>query len=153
MNTETLERLVRVLESTSLVEIQYSSNGESFRLVKSAGSSHAATPAFMPQPAQAVGALPAAANSPRAGNALATIVSGMAGIFHVAPAPGAPPFVNVGDVIEEGQQVGIIEAMKTLNAVEADRAGRVVAIRAENGQAVDSGTVLLEIETIGASDV
>jgi acetyl-CoA carboxylase biotin carboxyl carrier protein len=65
------------------------------------------------------------------------IVAPLVGTCYLASAPGAPPFVEVGDVVEVGQQVAIIEAMKLMNAVVADRAGRVVEIVARDATAVE----------------
>jgi acetyl-CoA carboxylase biotin carboxyl carrier protein len=61
----------------------------------------------------------------------------MIGTFYQAPGPGEPPFVRVGDVVEPGQQVGILEAMKLMNPIEADRAGRVVEILVPDATAVE----------------
>lgn len=68
------------------------------------------------------------------------------GVFYHAPEPGAPPFVAVGDAVTIGQQVGIIEVMKTMIPVAADRSGRVVAVLAENGAAVEYGEPLLALD-------
>jgi acetyl-CoA carboxylase biotin carboxyl carrier protein len=65
------------------------------------------------------------------------------GTFYRAPEPDAPPFVNVGDVVSPGQQVGIIEAMKLMNPIEADRAGRVVHVAVGDGEPVEFGQTLL----------
>ena len=69
--------------------------------------------------------------------------SGLAGTFFRAPSPGAPPFVSEGDEIAEGQVVGLVEAMKSFNPVESDRAGRVVAILAMDGEAIARGAPVL----------
>lgn len=79
-------------------------------------------------------------NAPQ--NAGQTIVAGLTGTFYRSPSPEAPPFVEVGDFVEEGQTIGLLEAMKMLTPVEADRAGRIAAIGAENGALVTRGTVL-----------
>jgi acetyl-CoA carboxylase biotin carboxyl carrier protein len=70
----------------------------------------------------------------------------MVGTFYRAPSPGAKPFVEVGDTVKTGQTVCIIEAMKLLNEIEADKDGVVKAILAENGQPVEYGEPLLAIE-------
>jgi acetyl-CoA carboxylase biotin carboxyl carrier protein len=76
------------------------------------------------------------------------VTAHMVGVFYRAPEPGAQPFVDVGDVIEPGQQVGIIEAMKLMMPVEADLAGRVVEVLAANGAPVEYGDRLLAIEPV-----
>jgi biotin carboxyl carrier protein len=79
-----------------------------------------------------------------------TIVAGLTGTFYRSPSPEAPPFVEVGDHVEEGQTIGLLEAMKMLTPVEAHRAGRIAAIGAEDGALVTRGTVLYRFA--GADD-
>jgi acetyl-CoA carboxylase biotin carboxyl carrier protein len=69
----------------------------------------------------------------------------MIGTFYVASAPNDPPFVQPGDVVEEGQTIGIIEAMKIMNEIAADRAGTVVEVLAQNAQTVEYGSPLIRI--------
>ena len=104
--------------------------------------------------AQAV-AFPAGASfaAPPAGHAEQPVVPSGApvrapvlGVFYRRPAPGEPPFVEVGDVVESGQQVAIIEAMKLMNPVLADRAGTVTAIHVEDGSVVEFAETLITIE-------
>jgi len=71
------------------------------------------------------------------------IAAPLVGTFYRAPTPGAPPFVEVGDEVAAGQQVAIVEAMKLMNPVEADRAGRVVDILAGDGTSVEYGEALI----------
>ncbi len=97
-------------------------------------------------PAPAPAASPAAtpeAVSPAAGHA---VKSPMVGTFYRAASPGAKPFVEIGSVVKEGQTICIIEAMKILNEIEADKSGTVTQILCENGQAVEYGQTLLVIE-------
>ena len=107
-----------------------------------------ATPAPVPvTPAQsspAPVALPA--KTPAADSSGPAITSPMAGTFYRAPSPGAAPFVEVGDTVKKGQVIGIIEAMKLLNEVEADQDGVVKAFAAENGQPVEFGQPLVYLE-------
>lgn len=74
------------------------------------------------------------------------ITSPMVGTFYKAPAPDAKPFVELGSVVEEGQVVCIIEAMKLMNEIEADVSGKVVEICVEDGQPVEFGQVLMYVE-------
>lgn len=69
----------------------------------------------------------------------------MVGTFYHAPEPGAAPFVRAGDLVEEGQQIGILEAMKLMNPIEADRAGRVVRIVVPDGEPVQYDQPLIEL--------
>lgn len=78
--------------------------------------------------------------------ASSSITSPMVGTFYRAPSPGAAPFIEVGDHIKKGQVIGIIEAMKLLNEVEADKDGVVKAFAAENGQPVEYGQPLVILE-------
>lgn len=68
------------------------------------------------------------------------------GTYYRAPEPGAPPFVDAGDRVEAGQQIGILECMKLMIPIEADRAGLVAEIVADNGQAVEFGQPLIRVE-------
>jgi acetyl-CoA carboxylase biotin carboxyl carrier protein len=70
----------------------------------------------------------------------------MVGTFYRAPSPTSPPFVNVGDVIKEGQTLCIIEAMKLMNEVKAERTGKIAKILVENGHPVEFDQVLFELE-------
>ncbi len=74
------------------------------------------------------------------------ITSPMVGTFYASPTPGAPAYVRVGDHVEVGQTVGIIEAMKIMNEITADRAGLVIAVLAENGQAVEYGSPIVRLD-------
>ena len=74
------------------------------------------------------------------------ITAPMIGTFYVAAAPGEAPFVQVGDRVDEGQTIGIIEAMKIMNEIAADRSGTVTDIIAENAQTVEYGSPLIKID-------
>jgi len=109
---------------------------------------YAPTPAPMAQaPAQPMSApvaeLPAPAPAEPAGH---VVKSPMVGTFYRAASPGAKPFVEVGSQVKEGETICIIEAMKILNEIEADKTGTVTRILGENGQAVEYGQPLFVIE-------
>ena len=76
----------------------------------------------------------------------------LVGTFYRAPEPGAAPFVEVGDIVEAGQDVAIIEAMKMMNRVQTDRAGRVVEILVEDGETVEFEQPLIVIEPADDSE-
>lgn len=104
----------------------------------------APAPAAAPAPAPAPAAKPAAA-APAAVDGV-EIASPMAGTFYRAPAPGEPAFIKEGDTVTAGQTIGIIEAMKLMNEIEADVGGTVVKIVAENGKPVTPGQALVVIK-------
>ncbi|PWR09773.1 acetyl-CoA carboxylase biotin carboxyl carrier protein, partial [Micromonospora acroterricola] len=78
----------------------------------------------------------------------ATVRAPIVGTFYRAPEPGAAPFVAVGDLVRPGQPVAIVEAMKLMNEVSADRAGRVAAILVEDGQPVEYDQPLVELDPV-----
>jgi acetyl-CoA carboxylase biotin carboxyl carrier protein len=105
------------------------------------------------QPAQMVAAAapaaPVAAESPEVASAVITghqVKSPMVGSFYRAPSPGAKPFVEIGDRVNVGDTLCIIEAMKILNQIEADKAGVIIDILVENGQPVEYDEPLFIIE-------
>lgn len=69
------------------------------------------------------------------------------GVFYRSPAPGSPPFVEIGDSVEKNQPIGMIEAMKVFSEVLADHAGKVVALPAESGKLVHPGDALILLES------
>ena len=83
---------------------------------------------------------------------LACIRSPMVGTFYHAGAPGSPPFVQVGDVVQQGQQVGVLEAMKMMSSVTADSGGRVVEVLAANAQRVEFDQPLISLEPVAGAD-
>lgn len=108
-------------------------------------------PASVPAPAQAPGAATAPASTSASndvGGGADTLAASTVGVFYRAPAPGAPPFVKEGDQITPGQQVAIIEAMKLMLPVEADRPGRVVEVLVKDGTSVEFGQPLFRIAPI-----
>ena len=76
------------------------------------------------------------------------IIAPLTGVYYAAPSPEEPPFVAVGDVVNAGQVVALIEAMKVFNEIQAEVAGRVAAIVASNGNVVQKGDVLLRVELV-----
>lgn len=137
MDKPLVERLVSLFENSALSEIEYSADGTRIRLVKASGQT-------MPEQPRLTEAQAPMTTPTRQSNW--TIDAGLTGIFYRAPSPDEPTFVDVGTVIEEGQQVGIIEAMKMLNVLESERSGRVVRILVEDGASVEAGTPLFELQ-------
>jgi acetyl-CoA carboxylase biotin carboxyl carrier protein len=125
--------------------------GSISRLVLSKGDFHLELEAA-PRTSSGVNALQAAPTDAETGersqgpSRTHVITSPMIGTFYAAPAPGEPPFIKLGDVITQGDTVGIVEAMKIMNEIAADRAGTVVQILASDGETVEYGSPLIEVD-------
>jgi acetyl-CoA carboxylase biotin carboxyl carrier protein len=126
-------------------------------LLEESGISRGPTGPVMPQYISAPMVAPAAAPAPAAAAALPAptarrkddkniVPSPMVGTFYAAASPTAPAFVQLGDEVKEGQVLCIIEAMKMMNQIESDRAGKVTAIMARNGDPVEFGQALFVVE-------
>jgi acetyl-CoA carboxylase biotin carboxyl carrier protein len=148
-----LEKLLDFMTSHGLEEFEYEHAGLRIRL-KKASSNAVPRAAAPPQIAQSQAPVlepsdhsPAAAPPSSAApvEELHTIKSPIVGTFYAAASPGAPPFVKIGDQIQSGQVVCIIEAMKLMNEIEADVSGELVRALVENGQPVEYGQGLFAI--------
>jgi acetyl-CoA carboxylase biotin carboxyl carrier protein len=144
-----LRRLIQLVQRTGIGELELSSGGRSVRIsatapAGAAGVLHAAA-ASSARPAEA--AAPASRPEvPASTSTLKAITSPMVGTFYRSPAPDADPFVETGDVVEVGQTVCIIEAMKLMNEIEVEFKGRVVQVLVENAQPVEFGQKLFLVE-------
>jgi acetyl-CoA carboxylase biotin carboxyl carrier protein len=148
MDLRKLKTLIDLVSESNVSELEITEAEGKVRIVKSSGA-----PLVMQQPVAMVAA-PAAA--PAAGAAVAeaapaapaghAVKSPMVGTFYRSSAPGAKAYVEVGSVVKEGETICIIEAMKILNEIEADKSGTVTKILSENGQAVEYGQPLFIIE-------
>jgi acetyl-CoA carboxylase biotin carboxyl carrier protein len=151
-----LERLLDFMAAHGLEEFEYEHAGLRIRLRKASASgapaprAGAAPHAFPAQPAAPAAAIlptreAAPEPAPAAGEELHVIKSPIVGTFYAAPSPGTPSFVKVGDTIQAGQVVCIVEAMKLMNEIESDISGEVVRPLVENGQPVEYGQGLFAI--------
>ncbi len=152
MDIRKVKKLIELLEESGIAEIEIHEGEESVRISRNAtgvaapvaAAPVAAAPAPAPAPA-------AAASTPAASDKEEEIeghvlTSPMVGSFYRAPSPGAAPFVDVGSKVNVGDTLCIIEAMKLLNQIEADKAGTIKAILVENGQPVEYNQPLFIIE-------
>jgi acetyl-CoA carboxylase biotin carboxyl carrier protein len=149
MDIRKVKKLIELLEESGIAEIEINEGEESVRISRYSTTAQMA-------PVQQFAAAPTAAPAPAAAEPETssgepevsghTVNAPMVGTFYTASAPGAPDFVKVGDKISEGDTVCIIEAMKILNQIEADRSGTVKAILVENAQPVEFGQPLIVIE-------
>jgi len=133
-----VERLVQIFQRSSLAELDYSEGSRRLRLARGVSPAAAAAP-----PAAAA---PIAAEPLQQPETRHTVQASFPGVFYRSAAPGEPPLVEVGDLVEDGQTLGMLEAMKLFNRVQADAAGRVAAIPVENGATVETGAALFILD-------
>jgi acetyl-CoA carboxylase biotin carboxyl carrier protein len=140
IDIETLKDYIKVLEDSSLAEIEISDEEDSIRLAKPSADSPVV--AFAPSNAPAAAQAAPAAAPTTSGKA---IKSPMVGVFYAAPSPDRPPFVNVGDTVKKGDVVCIIEAMKIMNEITATESGTITEVLVENGDVVEYDQPLFTI--------
>lgn len=153
MDIRKVKKLIELVEESGIAELEIKEGEESVRISR-AGQPAAAPPpaALAPPPPAATPAAPAAEPTGSAGEpddelpAGHRIESPMVGTYYEAPAPGAAPFVQVGQRVKVGETLCIIEAMKILNQIESDVAGEVKAILCKNGDPIEFGQPLFIIE-------
>ncbi len=135
-----IRELAALLSETELTEIEVEQEGLRVRVARACPQHVAAAPAAIP--AEPAAPPPAATSSEYPG----TITSPMVGTAYRSPEPGAPPFIEIGTRVSEGQTLMIVEAMKTMNNIPSPRAGKVTAILVDDGQPVEFGEPLAIIE-------
>lgn len=150
MDLRKLKKLIDLVEESGIAELEITEGEEKVRISRnSSAPAHAVVaPVLSPAAVATPAVIPASANGEPAAAAQPeghVLKSPMVGTFYRAPTPGAKPFVEVGQTVNEGDTVCIVEAMKMLNEIEADRSGVIKAILAENGQPVEYGHPLMVI--------
>ncbi|RMD71304.1 MAG: acetyl-CoA carboxylase biotin carboxyl carrier protein [Gammaproteobacteria bacterium] len=146
MDIRKIKKLIDILKEGDITEVEIREGDTSVRI--SRASAHPSKPPEVRPPVEAEKA-PPPEEKREEGETLPEghiITSPMVGTFYRAPSPGAKPFVEVGQRVEPGDTLCIIEAMKMLNQIEADTAGVVAAILVENGQPVEYGQPLFVIQ-------
>jgi acetyl-CoA carboxylase biotin carboxyl carrier protein len=149
MDLRKLKTLIDLVSESNVSELEITEAEGKVRIVKGpvGGPVAVATPVMVAAPSATVPATPVAAAPAEAPLASGHIVkSPMVGTFYTASSPEAKPFVQVGSVVKEGDTICIIEAMKILNEIEADKSGTVTRVMVDNGQAVEYGQPLFMIE-------
>ncbi len=151
MDIRKIKKLIELLEESGLAEIEITEGEESVRIARTSQHPALVTQAIpaAPMAAAAAAAAPVAATAAPATPAARDenlVTAPMVGTFYGSPAPGAKSFVEVGQEVRVGQVLCIIEAMKMMNQIESERAGRVVAVLAKNGEPVEFGQPLFAIE-------
>ena len=160
MDTSKDKKLIELLEESGIAEIEITEGEEAVRISRYPANAVMTTPQMAqfpmqqaapaspsPEPAPASPASEAGAPPAREPEDEGHVVtSPMVGTFYAAPAPGASPFVQIGDRIKAGDTLCIIEAMKMMNQIEADKAGKIVSVLVKNGDPVEFGQPLFVIE-------
>ncbi len=147
MDLRKLKTLIDLVSDSNVSELEITEAEGKVRIVKSSGA-----PLVMQQPAMQMVAAPVAVAAAQAQDSAPVepaghaVKSPMVGTFYRSASPGAKPFVEVGSIVKEGDTICIIEAMKILNEIEADKSGIVSKLLCENGQAVEYGQPLYLID-------
>ena len=155
MDIRKIKKLIELLEESGIAEIEIKEGEEAVRISRMGTPGVPVTQAVHPAaPAQAAvaaqvpelqpAALAASASKPKPNEHV--ITAPMVGTFYAAPSPGAKAFVDIGDEVKAGQVLCVIEAMKMMNQIETDKAGRIASIMARNGDPVEFGQPLFVIE-------
>ena len=151
MDLRKLKTLIELVETSGIAELELQEGEERVRITRTV--SQAQTPVMFhaaPAPVAPVAVPAAAAPAPEAAVPSApeghAVKSPMVGTFYRSASPGAPPFVEIGDTVAQGDTLCIVEAMKLMNEIESDASGTIKAILVENGQAVEFGQPLFIIE-------
>ena len=152
MDIRKVKKLIELLDESGIAEIEITEGEESVRISRysahaPAAPAVAAAPAPAPAPAAAPSPAPAAAAPAEAAEEDGyEVTAPMVGTYYAASSPGAAPYVQVGDRVNEGDTLCIIEAMKMMNQIEADVSGVIKSIRIQNGEPVEFGQTLFVID-------
>jgi acetyl-CoA carboxylase biotin carboxyl carrier protein len=153
MDIRKVKKLIELLEESGIAEIEISEGEESVRISRYPQGQPAPMMHYAPQPApMQAAAAPAQIAAPVVAAPVAvskvdhTVTAPMVGTFYSAATPGAKPFVDIGSEVNVGDTLCIIEAMKMMNQIESDKAGRVTAVLVKNGDPVEFGQPLFIIE-------
>ena len=148
MDVRKIKKIMELVESHGITEIEISEGDQSIRMTRLTGVPAVHPPAAAHMPVHVTEPPAADRKEPVPAEAASghEITSPMVGTFYAGPAPGAKPFVDLGTRVEVGDTLCIVEAMKMMNPIEADMDGTVVSILVENGAPVEFGQVLFLIE-------
>ena len=155
MNLDDIRQILDLVREHDLAELEIERDGLKVRVRKAGDRVDVLPPAAVPPVAAPINAsppapaptAPVAISAEEPGVELAVIKSPMVGTFYRSTEPGARPFVDVGDTVQKGQVLCIIEAMKLMNEIESEYEGEIVSVYVENGQPVQYGERLFAIRT------
>ena len=149
MYIKEIKDMINLMTENGLTELEIEKEGVRIRLKKGASGAYEKAVEFMPQPAaQAPGQerQQGAQQQEKPKTNTVEIKAPMVGTFYRAPSPEAPPYANIGDMIEPGQVICIIEAMKLMNEIKSEVKGKIVDIQVDNAEPVEFGQALFVIE-------
>ena len=151
MDIRKVKKLIELLDESGIAEIEITEGEESVRISRYAAGTPAAPMAYAAEPAAAAAPAAAALEAPAAAIAEPEedgyeVAAPMVGTFYASASPGASPYVQVGDRVNEGDTLCIIEAMKMMNQIEADVSGVIKSVRVQNGEPVEYGVTLVVID-------
>jgi acetyl-CoA carboxylase biotin carboxyl carrier protein len=149
MDIRKVKKLIELLDESGIAEIEISEGEDSVRISRYAAGSPQATVMAAPAPivaAAAPAAAPVATPPAEPEDDGYEVTAPMVGTFYTATSPGAAPFVQVGDQVNEGDTLCIIEAMKMMNQIEAEVSGTIKSIRVQNGDPVEYGQALFVVD-------
>lgn len=150
MYIKEIKDMINLMNENNLTELEIEKEGVRIKLRKGPGGTYENKVELMPQQAaSAAGAPPRSAQEPAEKAPVRNVVeikAPMVGTFYRAPSPEAPPYINIGDSIEPGQVVCIIEAMKLMNEIKSEVKGKIIDIQVENAEPVEFGQALFVIE-------
>lgn len=152
MDIRKIKKLIELLEESGIAEIEIKEGEEAVRISRmpvgvvthAPQAAHLAPGPLSPSAAASAAALPVEPPKPKSNEHV--ITAPMVGTFYASPSPGAKAFVEIGDEIKVGQVLCIIEAMKMMNQIEADKSGRITSVMARNGDPVEFGQPLFVVE-------
>ena len=152
MDIRKVKKLIELLDESGIAEIEITEGEEGVRISRYPANVPAPMPVAMPAPAAAPVAA-ATAPAPATPMSMAeaeedghVVMAPMVGTFYSASSPGSPPFVQVGDRVEIGDTLCIVEAMKMMNQIDAEVSGTIKSIRVQNGEPVEYGQILFVID-------
>ena len=146
MDLDELKKIISIFEQAQITELDVEHEGMTIRLKKGSGGEPVQVNMLQPVVQEQAGGPVAAERSDMPGAGLVQVEAPMVGTFYRAPDPDAEPYVDEGDEIGEGQVICIIEAMKLMNEIKAEIAGRVVKVLVETGQPVEFGQPLFLVQ-------
>ena len=146
INLEQLRKLIDILEESNLAELEVKVEGMAVKLRKNAPPQVIAAPPYAAPPQTAAASAPGSAPAESGADDGTYVTSPFVGTFYRRPSPESDPFVQVGEQIITGQVLCIVEAMKLMNEIESEVAGKIVEILVEEGKPVEFGDRLFRIE-------